>query len=107
MVASLLCAPEKPIIVTILYILSVELNLSATESALTIVSHYRPFPSHDPKALRVCLMQNLCISAFMNTNAGWWSCETFIERRSAMSLLRDLLQKIRLLLKMVSYYPLV
>ena len=63
MVASLLCAPEKPIIVTILYILSFELNLSATESALTIVSHYRPFPSHDPKALRASLTQDSCTSA--------------------------------------------
>ena len=35
-------------------IISFELNLSATESALTVVSHYRPMPSHDPKALRVC-----------------------------------------------------
>ena len=33
---------------------SFELNLSATESALTIVLHYRPMPSHDPKTLRVC-----------------------------------------------------
>ena len=57
MVARLPYAAEKLTIV--MYILSVELNLSATESALTIVSHYRPFPSHDPKALRVCLIQNL------------------------------------------------
>ena len=32
---------------------SYELNLSATESALTIIPHYRPMPSHDPKAFRV------------------------------------------------------
>ena len=32
---------------------SYELNLSATESALTIVPHYRPMPSHDRKAFRV------------------------------------------------------
>ena len=34
--------------------LSFELNLSATESALTIVPHYRPMSSHDAKTLRVC-----------------------------------------------------
>ena len=33
---------------------SYELNLSGIESALMIIPHYCPLPSHDPKALRVC-----------------------------------------------------
>lgn len=50
---------------------SFELNLSATESALTLISHYRPFPSHDPKALRVRLIQILCTfwMIFIESNA--------------------------------------
>ena len=47
--------------IVICFFSSFELNLSATESALTLISHYRPFPSHDPKALRV--MSFISISA--------------------------------------------
>ena len=32
---------------------SFELTLSATESALTILLHYRPMDSHDPKTFKV------------------------------------------------------
>lgn len=39
--------------VLVMYLYSYELNLSASESALTVVSHYRPMPTPDPKALRV------------------------------------------------------
>jgi hypothetical protein len=42
-----------PLIIIILENNSYELNLSATESALMIIPHYRPMPSHDPKAFRV------------------------------------------------------
>ena len=30
-----------------------ELNLSATESSVTLIPHYRPMPDHNPKAFRV------------------------------------------------------
>ena len=40
---------------------SIELNLSATESALTIIPHYRPLTSHDLKTFKVCFLCLHCL----------------------------------------------
>jgi hypothetical protein len=51
---------------------SYELNLSGTESALTIVPHYRPMPSHHLKTLRVRYrnFNNFVSQLSMNTIPG-------------------------------------
>jgi hypothetical protein len=57
---------------TCLNLRSFELNLSGTESALTIVPHYRPMPSHHLKTLRVRYrnFNNFVSQLSMNTIPG-------------------------------------
>ena len=58
------CSPPHPFLPH-----SIELNLSATESALTVIPHYRPLTSHGPKTFKVlccflCLHCHVCFSPF-------------------------------------------
>ena len=39
---------------------SIEINLSATESALTLIPHYRPFPYHHANTFKVETDVNVC-----------------------------------------------
>ena len=41
---------------------SAEVSLSAIESALTVIPHYRPQPSHDPKTFKVAQHPHTLIS---------------------------------------------
>ena len=43
---------------------SFEVNLSATESALTLIPHYRPFPHYHHKTFKVEMIRFLCFVVF-------------------------------------------